>query len=165
MPIECLHPSITGHVFLQLEDVPGQFPFYGPVEELPEVYLCQGVYDKAHSPPLSVRIEFHTNGDRYGFWGIGIPDGYDASQFSEICFWAYAEQPNQAFWFKMRDVGDVERGVQVNVEHAGEWEQICTDLSEISDLGVRLDRLENINLGFDRETSDATVWVDDFELR
>lgn len=164
-PIACLHPSITGHVFPQLKDEPGQFPFYGPLEESLEVFLCQGVYDIVHSPPVSVRIEFHSTGSKFGYWGIGTPNGYDASQFHEICFWAYVEQPDQAFRLKFRDLDDVEKGVQIIVEQARQWARICTEMSKFSDQGVQLNRLENINLGFELSTSSATVWVDDFELR
>ena len=164
-PIACLHPSITGHVFPQLKDEPGQFPFYGPLEESLEVFQCQGVYDISLSPPVSIRVEYHSNVGKFGYWGIGTPNGYDASQFHEICFWAYVEQPDQAFKLKFRDRDGVEKGVQIIVEPTMQWTQICTDLNRFSDQGVQLNRLENINLGFEQSTSSTTVWVDDFELR
>lgn len=164
-PLVCLHPSITGHIFPQIKDESDQVPFYGPEEDSSEVFLCQAVYDIVHTPPVSIRIEFHSTGSRYGYWGIFTPNSYDASQFSEICFWAYVEQPDQSFRLKFKDIDGVEEGVLIIIEHPRQWTQICTEMSRFSDQGVQLNKLENINLGFEQSTSNATVWVDDFEYR
>jgi len=164
-PIACLHPSITGHVFQQLSAEPNQVSFYGPLDQSTDIFLCQGVYDVVYSTPVAVRIEYHSVESLFGFWGIGTPEGFDASGFREICFWAYTEQPNQAFRLKFRDLLGVEKGVRIVVVEAGQWTQICKKLSEFVDQEVQLDRLENINLGFEEMTGSATVWVDDFELK
>ncbi|HKZ87208.1 MAG TPA: hypothetical protein VJ793_26580 [Anaerolineae bacterium] len=161
-PIACNHPSITGNVFPQLQDVDPQFPFYGP-EDDPN-FLCQGVYDIFHSEPLAVRIEYKSVDDNR-YWGIGTPDGYDATKFTEICFWAYTQTPNQAFSLDMKDTSPREEGILINIAQAGKWTSFCTPLSRFSDLGVQLNRLENVNLQFKRATNSATVWVDDFEFK
>ena len=162
-PIACLHPSVTGHVFPQLEGVTGQFPFYGPLGD--QNFLCQGVYDIFQSEPLAVRIEYKNVDTNFGFWGIGTPNGYDATGFSEICFWAYAQTPFQAFRLKLKDTRGAERRVNISVKQAGLWTQFCTELREFSAQGVQLNRLENVNLGFDKDTLSTTVWVDDFEFK
>jgi len=85
--------------------------------------------------------------------------------FSEICFWAYTEQPDQAFLLKLKDLSGTEGEAEVNIGGSGEWTEACTALSEYSDQGVDLAEIENFNLGFNRYTGSATVWVDDFELK
>lgn len=163
-PLSCRHPALTSYIFPQLEDVAGQRAFYGPLEESEAIFLCQGVRDVVHSPPVAVRIEYHVAEGKYGFFGIGTLNGYDASQFQQICFWAYAEQPDQAFRLKMRDSSGVEQGGSVTVPEVGEWTQVCEDLATFTALGVDVSRLDNINLGFEGANGSATVWVDDFEL-
>lgn len=162
-PIDCRSPAITKNVFPQLANESGQFPFYGPLTE--PRFFCEGVYDIFHSEPLAVRIEYRNVGTNFGFWGIGTPNGYAATSYSEICLWAFAQKPNQSFRLKMRDTSKVEKGVILVIEEANQWKQICTDLVEFSGQGVHLDRLENVNLGFEQATSSAEVWVDDFEFK
>jgi len=171
-PIACNHPSITKQVFPQFEQVAGQFPFAGsgPNAVSSDVFLCQGVYDQAHTPPLSVKIVYHSTGDQYGFFGFGIKlkDGfspYDASKFTKICLWDYTEVPGQAFRLKLKDASGVERGIQIIIDKGSEWTQISKELSEFTGQGVNLSRLENINLGFEQVSGSATLWVDDFELK
>lgn len=162
-PITCNNPAITKNVFPQLVDVDGQFPFYGPLTE--PNFLCEGVYDLTNSAPLAVRIEFKQVGENYGFWGIGTPNGYDARAYSQICFWAYAKMPNQPFYLKLKDTGNREKGVKIIIEAANQWNEVCTPLKKFSDLGIQLDRLENVNLGFNKDNGSAEIWVDDFEFR
>lgn len=163
-PLDCRHPAITSYVFPQLEEVAGQRSFYGPLEESPDVFRCAGVYDVVHSEPLTVRIEYHIirGTGKYGFWGIGTLNGYDASQFSEICLWAFSVQPDRAFRLKLKDTQSVEQGVDIIVKDANQWTQYCVDLSEFSQQGVDLSRLDNVNLGFEEANGSITVWVDDF---
>jgi hypothetical protein len=161
--IACNHLSVTKNVFSRLVPEQGQFPFYGLLDD--PNFQCHAVYDRFHTAPMAVKLDYRNAGKNYGFWGIATPNGYDASRFSKLCFWAYAERPNQAFRLKMRDLSDVEKGVALNVELAQEWSQLCTELVKISEQGVRLDRLKNVNLGFEQTSGTAIVWVDDFELK
>lgn len=165
-PLECRHPELTAYVFPQLQDVPGQRAFYGPWEETEEVFECRGVYDTVRSEPVAVRIEYHVvrGSYRHGYFGIGTLGGYDATAFSQICLWAYAEQPDQAFRVKLKDTSEAEAGVNVTVREPNKWSQICVDLAEFSDQGVKLDQLDNVNLGFEEANGNATIWVDDFEF-
>lgn len=162
-PFECNHPATTENVFLQLVGVNEQSPFYGPLNDAN--FLCQGVYDNFHTGPVSVRIEYKSVDENVGFWGIGTPKGYDATLFSQICFWAYAQNPNQAFKLKLKDTSGTEKGIVINVAQGGQWTSFCKELSEFSEQGVKLNVLENVNLGFEKPTKSATVWVDDFEFK
>lgn len=163
-PIACNHPSVTKALFPQLADVENQYPFYGPLDE--PLFTCHGVYDRFHSEQLAVKLTYKSAGKNGGFWGFGgFSSGYDATGFEEICFWAYAELPSQAFRLQMKDLNNVEKGVNLSVDTAGEWTEICTSLSKISEQGVQLSRLENVNLNFNTSTQDATIWVDDFQFR
>jgi hypothetical protein len=165
----CKNPSVTQEVFPQLQSVSNQFPFYGPLND--PNFVCQEVFDKfhddtTHSSSASVRIEYSGTND--GYWGISMPDGYNASAFNEICFWAYAEQPAQAFKLKMKDkrkTSHSEEGVPIIVAQVGVWQPFCTPLSKFSNLGVDLSQLENVNLGFEQFVGPAAVWVDDFEFK
>ena len=105
--LECRHPALTSYIFPQLKDVAGQRAFYGPVEESPEVFLCGGVRDIVHSDPVSVKVEYHIarGTGKLGYFGIGTLGGYDATQFSQLCMWAYTLQPDQAFRLRIRDQG------------------------------------------------------------
>jgi len=162
-PISCINPAVTKNVFALLADVEGQFPIYGPVTE--PNFTCEGVYDLTYSGgQLAVRLKYEQVGSNYGYWGIATPNGYDASSYSEICFWAYAQEPNQPFYLKMKDTSGLEKSFKVFVEGANEWEQICTPLNEFSKQGVKLNQMENVNLGFDTDNGSAEVWVGDFEF-
>lgn len=167
-PVECNHPSITSNVFPQLKDVDGRFPIYAGDDGIPRPkFLCQGVFDVVHSAPLAIRIEFRSDDNADGWWGIATPKGYDLTQLdvSEVCFWVYAEEQLQAFRLKLKGPRTVERGVDIEVVKVREWTQICTPLAKFSDQGVDLTRLDNVNLGFNKETKSATIWVDDFEFK
>ena len=130
------------------------------------MFLCEGVRDIVHSDPVAVRIEYHIvrDTDGFGYFGIGTLGGYDATRFNQICLWAYATQPDQAFRLKVKDTRERERGVDVTVRGINEWSQICVDLDNFSNQGVDLSQLDNINLSFEEANGSATVWVDDFEL-
>jgi len=162
-PLDCRNALITKYVFPQLESVDAQFPFYGPLDE--PRFDCQGVYAPVRSEPVAVKLEFSQAGENYGFWGIGTPNGFDATMYSKVCFWAYAEKPAQNFYLQVRDTSEVEQRLLISLEKANEWTQFCKDLSEFSDLGVGLDRVENFNLGFNEVLGNVTIWVDDFELK
>lgn len=162
-PIACNSPAVAKNVFPDLAEVEGQNSFYGPVDE--PLYACEAVYDIVHTQPLAVHLKYENAGENFGWWGIGTPNGYDASSYSEICFWGFARQPNQAFRLKMKDTTSKENGVIVILEQANQWTQLCADLTKFADLGIRLDRLENVNLGFEQPTGSAEVWVTDFEFK
>ena len=163
--VDCRHPEFTAWVFPQLKDIAGQRAFYGPLAT-PDVFRCDGVGDRFRSSPYAVRIEYKASPGKFGWFGIGTLGGYGVpSNASQICLWAYAEQPVQVFRIKFKDTSNRERGVDVTVPETNEWVQICVDLKKISDLGVNLSRLDNINLGFEETNGSATVWVDDFELK
>ena len=80
-------------------------------------------------------------------------------------FFHRAHHPNQAFSFKLRDTNETERGVIINVDQEGQWTQCCIDLDKSSTPGVKLDRLENLNIVFEESTGSTTAWVDDFEFK
>jgi hypothetical protein len=162
-PIACNSPAVTKNLFPQLSEVSGQTSFYGPLEELG--YVCEAVYDIVHTQSLAIHIMYENMGENVGWWGIGTPEGYDAVSYDQICFWAYAQQPNQAFRLKMKDTTGTENGVITILEPANEWTEICTDLNAFADLGIELNSLENINLGFEQPTGSAEIWVADFEFR
>jgi hypothetical protein len=146
--------------------VDGQFPFYGPLEE--PGFSCEGVYDIVHSAPMAVHIKYDKSGKNFGFWGVGVLkgyDGFDITSYSQICFWAYAKKPDQTFRLKVKELGRTDKGIIVAVDQANQWQQICADLTDFSGLGVNLDRLENVNLGFESDIGAAEVWVDDFEFK
>jgi len=166
-PIVCNSPAVTKDVFPQLEDVNGQFPFHGLVDD--PRFDCQAVFDIFHNEPMAVRIEYQNVEKNFGWWGIGVPTDspFSVSKYSEICFWAYAQKPKQSFRLKMKDTSSPpkEDGPTIILEEANKWTQVCTDLTKFSDLGIQLDSLENINLGFEQPTGSAEIWVDDFEFK
>jgi hypothetical protein len=161
--IACDSPAVTKNLFPQFASINGQFPIYGPPND--PRFLCEGVYDIVHNKPLAVHIRYENAQKNYGWWGIATPKGYDASSNSKICFWAYAQKPNQSFRLKMKDTSRMEDGVIIILEKANQWTQICNDLTEFSDLGIKLDRLDNVNLGFEQPTGSAEIWVADFEFK
>lgn len=168
-PIACNHPAVTKNLFPQLEDVDGHFPMYGP--EGDSNVLCEAVYDLVHTHGgMSVHIKYENVGANFGWWGIAIqsPDSYDASKRRQLCFWAYAQQPNQSFRVKMKDktpAPDNEAGDVTTIEVANEWKQICTDISTFVDKGIEPDKMDNINLGFEQPSGSAEIWVADFEFK
>jgi hypothetical protein len=161
--VACNLPAVTQNVFLQLANVEGQFPFYGPPDE--PAYACEAVYDVVHNQPLAVHLKYENVGANFGWWGIATPNGYDATSHNEICFWAYARQPNQSFRLKIKDTARKEDGIIIILEPANQWTELCTDLTKFAGFGIRLDRLENVNLGFEQPTGSAEVWVADFEFK
>ena len=168
-PIACNHPAVTKQLFPQLENVNGRFPMYGPETE--PNFLCEAVYDLVHTlGGMAVHIKYENVGANFGWWGIAIqsPDSYDASQHRQLCFWAYAQQPNQSFRVKMKDKTpppDNEAGDVTTIEVANEWKQICTDISKFVDKGIEPDKMDNINLGFEQPSGSAEIWVADFEFK
>lgn len=167
-PIACNHPAVTANLFPQLEGVNGQFPMYGP-EGDPNI-LCQAVYDIVHTPgKMAVHFKYENVGTNFGWWGIAIkdPNSYDASQHSQVCFWVYAQQPNQSFHVKMKDKSEPkkEEGEVVITQATNKWEQICTDISRFAGKGIQVDKMDNVNLGFEQPTGSSEIWVADFEFK
>jgi hypothetical protein len=166
-PMACNLPAVTPYLFPQLANETGQFAMYGP---LPETnLLCQAVYDIVHTPgKMAVHVKYENVGTNFAWWGVATPNGYDASQHSQLCFWAYAEKPNQSFRVKMKDMAKTpksENGVVTTIGVTNQWKQICTNISVFSDLGVQVDKMENINLGFEQPTGSAEIWIADFEFK
>jgi hypothetical protein len=110
-------------------------------------------------------MEYDATFGDVGYWGIATPSGYDASQFSEICFWVYAKMDFQSFTVNVKDAVGVERPSAPLVAKSDNWTQFCIPLSQYEILGVQLDRLNNINVHFEQPGGDAVIWVDDFEFR
>ena len=167
VPIVCWHPEITAYVFPQLKDLPNQRAFAGPLENSPTVFECGGVRDRFQSEPISIKFSYHPelNNDQFGYFGIGTLDGYDISRFNEICVWAYAEQPDQVFRLKIKDMARHEDGFNITVKDPNQWSNFCEKLADFSAKGIDLTRLDNINLGFEPANGAATIWFDDFELK
>lgn len=165
LPIICNHPSVTKNVFPQLEGVNGQYPIYGPVNPPDSKFLCEAVYDLVHTPgKLAVHIKYQNVGTNFGWWGVATPNGYDASQYNRLCFWAYTQAPNQAFRFKMKDTTRTEKGIVTVIEKANEWQEVCADISDFAALGLQVDKMDHINLGFEQPTGSAEIWIADFEF-
>jgi hypothetical protein len=156
-------------VFPRLIDAGFEYAFWGYSGDSREVFKCEGVYDKKHNTDLAVKIEYSASqdSDEFGYFGIStrVKEGVNISAFSEVCLWAYAIQPDQSFWLKIKDVRNKEGEVAVSVEDINDWSLICVDLSKYSGQNVDISKLENISLGFDKVTGSATIWVDDFDLR
>jgi hypothetical protein len=163
LPVACNHPAVTMDIFPQLAEENGQFSFYGPVTE-PE-FSCEAVYDLVRSGPIAIHIKYENAGNNYGFWGFATPNGYDTSKHRQLCFWAYAKQPSQSFRVKMKDTTRQESGVITTIDIANRWKEICTDISAFAEQGIHVDKMENVNLGFEKPTGSAEVWVADFEFR
>jgi hypothetical protein len=159
----CNSPFVTRDIFPQLADETGQFPFYGPETE--SRFTCEGVYDIFHSEPIAVHIVYENFGNNFGWWGIATVNGYDVSLHSEICFWAYAQEPDQSFRMKMKDITGKEEGIVVTITVPNQWRQVCTDISTFAELGIQVNKIENVNLGFEQPTGSVEIWVDDFELK
>jgi len=165
-PIACNHPSVTKNLFPQLEGVNGQYPIYGPVNPSDPNFLCEAVYDFVHIPgSMAVHIKYGNVGTNFGWWGIATPNGYDASQHGQLCFWAYALAPNQAFRLKMKQTNGQEKGVVTTIDVANEWTPVCTSISKFTELGISVDKMDNINLGFEQPTGSSEIWIADFEFK
>jgi hypothetical protein len=163
-PITCNHPSVTKNLFPQLADESGQFPIYGPETETR--FLCQAVYDRVHDDgQMSVHIKFESFQENFGWWGIATPNGYNAALFSEICLWAYVQEPNQSFRLKMKDTAKKEKGIIIILEITNEWEEVCVELTKFVELGVKVTSLDNVNLGFETPTGGAEIWIADLEFK
>jgi hypothetical protein len=165
-PIACNFPPLTADVFPGLADVEGQYPIYGPVEgEGAQDIFCEAVTDLVHDGPLAIHYRYTKVDKNSGWFGIATPNGYDASQHEQLCFWAYAMQPRQTFRVKMKDTSLKEAGVVTTISRVNEWEEICTDISEFSALGINVQQMDNINLGFEDPLGSAEIWIADFEFR
>jgi hypothetical protein len=163
-PTVCNHPSVTGNLFPQLEDLDGQFPMYGP-EGDPNI-LCQAVYDIVHTPgSMAVHFRYQNVGPNFGWWGVATPNGYDASKHRQLCFWAYTQTPNQSFRFKVKDTTGAEKGIVTTIEKSNEWQEICADISDFAAMGLQMDRMDNVNLGFEQPTGSSEIWIADFEFK
>jgi len=164
-PIDCINVVVTKNLFPQLAGVEGQYPIYGPVGE-PRL-LCQAVYDIVHDRTMAVHIKFESYQANYAWWGVAFAkmNPYNAASHSQICFWAYAKEQNQSFKLKMKDTAGHEKGVVITIDKPSEWQEVCTDVTEFVKLGIKVDSLENFNLGFETPTGSAEVWVADFEFR
>ncbi|HEY3473878.1 MAG TPA: hypothetical protein VGK56_04665, partial [Anaerolineales bacterium] len=165
-PIACNFPPLTADVFPGLAEVEGQYPIYGPVEGADaEHILCEGVTDIVHDGALAVHYRYTRVDKNAGWFGIATPNGYDASQHDQLCFWAYARQPRQTFRVKMKDTSLNEAGVVTTISKVNEWEEICTDISEFAALGINVEQMDNVNLGFEDPLGSAEIWIADFTFR
>ncbi|GAB4580495.1 MAG: hypothetical protein Fur0022_32360 [Anaerolineales bacterium] len=164
-PIACNHLSIAQNVFSLTQELKS-FAFYGPTDD--PNFLCLGVYDLFHSEPISVKLQYTSVGDNAGYFGLATlasEGGYNATRHTDLCLWVYAEIPNQAFRLQIKDTLGVEKWLNIIVETTHQWTQICQPLSEFASQGVELTSLENVNVSFNKDTSDLTIWVDDFEFK
>ena len=165
--IACGQSIIISNIFPQLT---GQEPFWGPFENptFAAYFTCEGVTDpdSVRSDPGVLRIVYQNTGNRndFGYFGIGL-NVFDASQFSELCFLIYANNPNQAFWLKVKDIHQIEGQIEVNVDVPNKWHLQCFDLNEYASQDVNLSQLENISLGFDPILGSVELWFDDFEFK
>lgn len=165
--LDCNHLAITEDVFPQLKDEPDAYPIYGPIDD--PNFQCRAVFDPVYDGQLAIRIEYHNAGDNFGYWGINLaPTGYDVTGYSQICLQAHAKKPLQVFRLKLKDLDGTEIAKNIIVQGEGgnkteaAWEEECVPLSYYYDQGVDIVRLENVNVGFDKDTGDAIVWLDAF---
>jgi hypothetical protein len=168
-PIACDVRLTTRDLFPQIYKefgLEGQFPTYGPVpgNAGSENYSCEVVSDILHNGPAAVHIKYEKVTDNSGWWGIATPNGYDASQHNQFCFWAYAKEP-ASFRVKMKDTSLKEEGYVVTIETPNEWKQICTDITMFEGMGVNTKQMDNVNLGFEAPWDSAEVWVTDLEFK
>lgn len=172
--IDCDHGTVVTDLFPQWAAATAaeeRWVFVGAsTEEVEEVLeVCEGVYAPVRSGQLAVHLMAKRVDNHYAFWGFGNLSGTDVTEFSEVCFWAYTESPNQTFWLQMKSADMPEDAaaerVQVFVAQPGDWTQICTPLTDFSNQDVDLTQLRDISLGFDSTSQNAEIWVDDFELR
>lgn len=175
VPLACELRPTTQNLFPQLYQLfgtDGQFPIHGPVEGAGAGnFHCEVVPNpdpnSAHKPSQTVHITYEKVTDNDGWWGIATPNGYDASQHKQFCFWAYAKQP-ASFRVKMKDRSTPEKkeaGPAVTINTTDVWEQICTDISAFEDLGINTQQMDNVNLGFEAPLGSAEIWVADLEFR
>jgi hypothetical protein len=165
-PIACELRPTTQNLFPQLANEVGQFPIHGPVDGAgAEDFHCEVVSDLVHDLPMAVHIKYAKVTDNNGWWGVATPNGYNASKYSQLCFWAYTNQPFQSFRVKMKDTSGMENGVPVTIKTANKWEPICTDVSKFKELGINTEKMDNINLGFEAPLGSAEIWVADFEFK
>lgn len=172
--IDCDHGTVVTDLFPQWAAATAaeeRWVFVGAsTEEVEEVLeVCEGVYAPVRGGQLAVHLMAKRVDNHYAFWGFGNLSGTDVTEFSEVCFWAYTESPNQTFWLQMKSADMPEDAaaerVQVFVAQPGDWTQICTPLTDFSNQDVDLTQLRDISLGFDSTSQNAEIWVDDFELR
>jgi hypothetical protein len=165
-PIACDFTPLTNDVFPQLAGEAGQFPIYGPAEGAEAQHIfCEAVTDPVHEGALAVHFRYTRVGENSGWVGVATPNGYDASQHEQLCFWAYAKQERQTFRFKMRDTSRNEKGFVTTISKINDWEEICRDVSEFAGLGINVQQMDNVNLGFEAPLGSAEIWIADFEFR
>jgi hypothetical protein len=169
VPPACDTRLTTRDLFPQIYQefgVEGQFPTYGPIpgNAGSENFRCEVVSDLVHNAPAAVHIKYDKVADNSGWWGIATPNGYDASQHNQFCFWVYAKQP-ASFRVKMKDTSLKEAGDVVTIETANEWKQICTEITRFEELGVNTQQMDNVNLGFEAPWDSAEIWVADLEFK
>lgn len=162
-PIACNNVVVTKNVFPQLASETGQFPIYGPVTETR--FLCEAVYDIVHDSSMAIHIKYENVGQNFGWWGVATPNGYNAGIHKKLCFWAYTQAPNQSFRFKMKDTARREKGIDTTIETPNQWQEVCADIGEFAALGIQVEKMDNVNLGFEAPYGSAEVWVADFEFK
>lgn len=157
-PIKCSDSDIVLGIFPQL------------AQELTTSFVgvsnatidCDGVYDVFNSKPLAVKIKYEAVPRSFAYFGISIPEGFDVSDYNEICVWVYTEESNQEFDLKLEDANGG-KGVRIHTTKTSEWEEHCVMLSGYT--GIDLQNLTTISLSFNDNFGSVAIWVDDFELK
>lgn len=161
--LPCNHIAVTEEIFPQLKDEPDQYPIYGPIND--PNFVCRAVYSPVKYASLSIYIKYTNAGDNYGYWGINVaPTGYSADSYTQLCLYARTEDVLQSFYLKIKDLdgNEVQKAINVN---SSNWIEKCVDLSFYIGQGIDIKRIENINIGFDKSSGDAEVWVDYFMFK
>lgn len=158
-PLDCSDSEIVPGIFVQLADE-STSSFAGSSDNAK--FECEGVYALSNETPPAVRIDYKAISGTFAFFGIGISDGFDVTDFSEICVWVYAEESGQQFDLKLEDANGG-NGVLINTTKTTEWDEHCVSLDGYP--GVDLSDIKVITLSFNDSFGDTTIWVDDFELK
>lgn len=158
-PLDCSDSKIVPGIFVQLADE-STSSFAGSSDNAK--FECEGVYALSNETPPAVRIDYKAISGTFAFFGIGISDGFDVTEFSEICVWVYAEESGQRFDLKLEDANGG-NGVLINTTKTTEWDEHCVSLDGYP--GVDLSDIKVITLSFNDSFGDAAIWVDDFELK
>ena len=131
-PVACSNRAIAPNVFPQLaEDIQNSFAGSEPDEG----FECFGVYDQVHTLrefAIAVKLRFEASESRFAWFGMTVPDGYDVTDFNEICLWVYSETPNQVFKIQMKDTQESLFSSEVVHEQPSEWIEHCRNFDTFS---------------------------------
>ena len=160
-PVECNHSNvIVPGIFAQLVEESAT-SFASSSDNM--MLECHGVYDQFNEMAPGVRINYQGVAGSFAFFGIGISEGFDASNYEEICVGTYAEEIGQQFDLKIEGEIIKDQGSLITTTTIEDWEEHCVELDTFE--GVDLENITAITLSFNDNFGSAAVWIDDFQFR